>query len=243
MVNMISEQWGYHMKKTFFLIGFLLLSTFLMANFTLAEDYSLGAQEELELQQEIRLLDEDGLDALLGDDWEDIVTLYSGGDGDIEQGSKSKLVVKKVEDKKDYWKVTYDVWHFTTKPFEDKADDKDEEVEIQKDPEDQNTIPQFCPVPVNEYLENIDYYSSDMSVEENIVKFERKANGNKFFINYEFDASNGLINTITLTDEDDREYMVIETPLAVPGYQVPSILGIMALSIIGLIYSISKRRK
>ncbi len=159
-----------------------------------------------------------------------------------------------------------DVWVEDKKEFNDidvKYGERyqDGELIIYKDPEDWgediNVDDSFLiilkltmgvPSPVEEYLKSIDWHVGGLSISEFALSFKYDKDDSNFeediWIEYKWDA-NGLYQGQKWTEDDKDKTVIFEIGLqkAIPEYAIPICLGILGITIIGIIAIIIRKRK
>ncbi len=226
------------MKAKYALIGFLFLTMFAFATMAQAATYSLGVTKGQETVWEIKVIDEDKLEDVGIKDISD----YSDGD---KVGMQSKSKVTDIEEKSDYWVITYDSWDWTDKNFETKADDEDKTTKIYKDPKDvggSSAVISGAATPVADYLKAIDW-DKDFEVSGTTVKSVGYDLGGKsdLFVSATYDSNTGGLSDLKYLNEDDEICYEYGTT-GIPGYELPVLLGIVGISTIGLIYLVMRKR-
>lgn len=160
------------MKFKFFLINYFLLLIILigLTPSAKASNYEIGIEDGDIFIWNCIVCDSNKLDEILGKEWDD-----DGFFEDIEQGTHMKWKIRDIDDdEKIYssetkdnetaYSIEFGKWIWTTKDeWEDK--DEDEESNLFKDPDSYSEdyifpelAPIWLPIPIGEYLKNIDLY-------------------------------------------------------------------------------------
>lgn len=223
-----------------------------------AADYEVALSVDDEITQEVITVEEDQLEVLYGEDWEDVAWFKEKA----EVGIKSKYQIKDVDEEDilvefsaidnvtyEAFYIQYDFWDWTKDNFEDKPDEEEEIEHVAKDPEDQYGIPIFIPVSVEDYIDNLDedqvaymFNISDYSDAENSFSLEMETLEDKeVVLTWTYDVNKGFQSGFKVEDNDGHIVYEIGTP-AIPGYEIPLFLGFCALSVISLIYIIRKNK-
>ncbi|MGQ4875158.1 MAG: hypothetical protein ACP6IY_13915 [Promethearchaeia archaeon] len=247
--------------KSKYLVASLIIISFIMSAVSIrAADYEFQIKKDDSATYELKSFDEDLAKEYLGsDDIEDIM-----GDG-AEVGAKQMVKIKDVDETEYYsmkdgskvkiWNVTAIRWDWTTdtKDFEDedKADDPYWSW-VYQDPDDWGSdvsgmaaimlSMSGIPTPVADYLKAIDW-EDDVSIKDTTAKVKTKDYDTNKTIYYEitWDAGKGYLANFKVLDGDDEKVIYEIAVQAIPGYELPILLGLSALSIIGIIYALRKK--
>ncbi len=207
--------------------------------------YSLGIEDGnvSEFIYEVKIVNEEDLESVLGTNW---VSEIRKVGGESIKGAKEKYIINDIEGETTYWRVRYRYWDWTVTDFDELPDAANDNFKLYKDPTDINyffEIYRICPTPVGYYLQgafgqNPDHYI----VEDNTVTTNPKHfMSQKYDIKITFDTSTGLLDSYEWI-YGGKIIFEIGQYNAIPGYDPPIFLGIIAISTIGLIYMIMKKK-
>lgn len=229
------------MKAKFLVYGILLVNLISIAALTRASDYILEIKEEEEIVYEIKGVNEEMLEDLFGKDWEKN-PFFEEERGTV--GAKSKIYLTEIEeDPKNWWKITYDQWEYTTEEFEDKADSKDKVENLAMDPKDMpkiniSTYNQILilPKPTEEYLSKLEW-AEDWSSEELAViyEFETEEKADVRLV-LQWDGTRGNLISMRFLNEDGEVAWESAIVGSISGTPMLIFLMIFAISAIGLIF-------
>ncbi len=244
------------MKPKTFMLTFVVFSLFtlsVMVQAAQAAAYSIEIKKGDKFVWEIKSFNKALSDKVFGEDSvEDLLNAK-----DIDVGATTQNVIKEVEEEDDYWLLTYDDWDFTMKQkdLEDDADDKDVEKKIYKDPADlgKNVVPIFLadyiPTDAASYLKKIDWADdtevNGLTITQSVEKADLKAfwSGADEDAKFQFVfASNGVKVTTRYLSDKGEVILEIGFKGNIPGYEIPVLLGLTAISTVGLIYLILKKK-
>jgi hypothetical protein len=251
------------LKGKYFLLGFLFLNIIVLSTVVQVQaadtDYSLGIKKGTEITLEVTTVDEDKLERAFGDGWEEGIP----EDADTV-GMKSKIIAKKeIEDAEidlgilgDYDALGFeaDIWEWTEEGFEKEPDEEDFEIVWFQDPEDQNDaydpvngfacdiIMPFIPITVSKFLRDIEW-NKEWENEGNMVLHDSKSDEDRDFLEvYIYDPDTGFLIGYKIVESDgDIMYEYKLASEIIPGYEIPLILGITGIFIVGLLYLMKKR--
>ncbi len=252
------------MKIKIFLLEIILFHILIFSTIAQvqAANYSLGMKKGTEIILEVEIFDKDGLKDVFGDGWKN-----SFPEDADEVGMKYKIVVKAVDtDAKiklgilgsyDAFLIEADIWEWTDEEFEKEADEDEFEIVTFKDPEDINDayktvggyaydiILPFVPIDVVKFLDKIDEWKEndheEWKTEGNTVIHDSIFQEETFVETFTYDTDTGFLVEYKIMDEDGAVIYKYGQSKFIPGYEIPLILGIAGISIIGLIY-IMKRK-
>ena len=214
----------------------MLLSIFAMSMMIngSAAVYTLGVSKNDEFVYQVTTVDEDGLETVFGTGWASYL-----GEGSVK-GVKWKYLITKIDEETTYWKVTMSFWDATVGEFEEFPDSTVYLVTIYKDPASSSGIYYFCPTPVSNYLEAAYGASSSYEVEGNSYTYTNSYYNIDHVLT--FDSSSGAMSSMKYVYVG-KTIWEIRLSSTIPGYELPILLGITAVSTIGLIYIVMKKKK
>jgi len=249
------------MKAKYFLLGFLLLTMFAFSGMVRAADYEIGFEEDDEFIWDCTICNEEEMEDIFTKDWD-----AEGVSEDIEKGKKMKIVITETnDDLKGYSSVTgknetalgvkFDWWTWT-----DNGDDwGDEDYEdvgyyLLADPDHYPEIyfvtlipfPWF-PIPVEEYLDELDLYKwydvdgNKLTCEIDEGELEEGYPEEDFTMEATYNDK-GIMSKMIIFNDDDEVILKAVISGIIPGYELPILLGVAAISTIGLIYLYKKKR-
>ena len=259
------------MKTKYFLIGFLLLSTFAFASMVQGADASMGIAADEEYTWVVKKIDLDKYAELYGfeNDPEDAdyPCGLTGG-----QGMKWKKRIVSVDEEEigsiDYFIVAYDYWSpvlnegfydepntlSDAKDADDSMDDIGFVTYIEVDPDDLGSdfkpgwLSDFIPTPVADYLDGVDW-ADDYEADGKVVTFEGEeigahCDGDDVDVIRTWEWNDkGVLKSEKLMNTDGD--IITEMSLAggaIPGYALPILLGVAAVGTIGLVHIVMKKK-
>lgn len=246
------------MRKYYMLLSLLFFSLFLISATARAADYEVAMQVEEEIILEIKTAEKDQLKVLYGDDWGDN---YLFKDKD-EVGMKSKMEIKDVDEESiklelgsknvtyDTFYIQYDWWDWTNDEFQKDPDKNEEIAHVAVNPEDQYDMPNFIPVPVADYIENMKedqvcylYSQDDYSTTANSISLQvETSEGKDVILTWTYDSSQGYLSSFKIEDADGHLVYECGTS-AIPGYNLSIFLGIGLISLVGLVFLQMKKNR
>ncbi len=240
------------------MIGLVILSMFsLYTSIQAAEkiEYKLGAAKGTEITLQVKIINEEKLEEVLGADWEDGISLKDA----VEINAKQKIVVKEVDASMDFdvplfgsqkgigYKI--DKWEWTTESFEAEADEEDYSIAWFENPDELNDmykylggfsgIIPFVPAPVDEFLSNIEY-KRNWGCSDNSVIYLGNVE-EKFTAIYTYDKGTGFLSSYIIKDAEDTIIYEVGSSTLVGGYFFFVFLGISGLTIVGIITIFQKK--
>lgn len=252
------------MKEKVFILLFMVLNIMIYSTMVQAAEsnYSLGMKKGTEIILEVKIFDEDGLKDVFSDGWE------SSFPEDAEEvGMKYKIIVKDVDKdaeidlgilgKYDAFGIEVDLWEWTDEEFDKEPDEDEFEIVWFQDPEDiydaykiaggyaYDIIMPFVPIDVVKYLDKIDGWKEDKQEEwktkDNMVIHDSIFDDENFVEIYTYDTNNGFLTEYKIKNEDGEIIYEYGLSQFIPGYEIPLLLGITGISVIGLIYIMKKK--
>jgi len=253
------------MKPKYFLLGFVFFNILILSTVVQAENnskYSLGIQKDMEITLDVKVFDKDGLKDIFDDGWSEVIP-----EGADEVGNRYRIKVLKVDKdaeidlgllgEYDAYCIEANVWEWIKGEFAEDPTDEEKEIVWFKDPEDINDaygvvggyafdieMP-FVPISVVKFLDRIDEWKEDRQEEwktkDNMVIHDSIFNDENFVEIYTYDENNGFLTGYKIKNEKGVIIYEYGLSLSIPGYEIPIILGIAGLTIIGLIYIIKKK--
>ncbi len=248
------------MKGKSFLLGFILLNILILSTMVQvqAASYSLGIKKDTEITLEVKAFDKKGLKKVFGDGWENAIP-----EGADEIGMKYKIIVKEVDkDTKidlgiygdyDAFSITVNIWEWTSDEFGEKPDDEEFEIVWFQEPEDLNDafdvnrgfgdkMP-FVPISVAKFLDDVDW-KKQWEARDNMIIHDSIMDEEENFVEMcIYDTETGYLTGYKIVNEDGDVIYEYGLSQFIPGYEIPLILGITGIFIIGLIYIIKKKTK
>lgn len=251
-------------KKVFILL--LIILNFMIFNTKLqaanASKYSPGLKKDMEITLEVKTFDKDGLKDIFGDGWGEAVP----EDAD-EVGLRYKIKVLKVDKdaeidlgilgEYDAYSIECDIWEWTKGAFSEDPTDEEDEIIWFKDPEDINDayaiaggfaydiLMPFVPIDAAKFLDEIDEWKENKQEEwktkDNMVIHDSIFDEENFVEIYTYDTNNGFLTEYKIKNEDGEVIYEYGLSLLIPGYEIPLLLGITGISVIGLIYIMKKK--
>ncbi len=234
------------MKARIFLVVWMALNMLVIASTVQAVTYACSVPTNQEVTFEIKTLDENVLEDLFGDDWEDII--------DQKLGDRMKDKYTKIEKESDGWTIWYDHWDWIEQDevFPEDPDKANRKLFVPVDPDDYDATSisydssKCVLTPVSDYLKNVDW-PDEYGAKNSIVtitydKGDMGINKADMKIILTYDTGNGLRINTRYVDDDDKIGLEMGAQTIIPGYELPILLGIVAISTIGMIYSIMKKR-
>jgi len=254
------------LKAKYFVLGLLIFSSIAFSSSVQAAGYELAIKEDDEFIWTLNTLDENGMQDIWGDNWDDDDMWRHA-----EQGARMKAEIDKVDDKDSdtysditYLTYEYDVWYFddyegdkfgtkdddgTVYLYSNPKDDYDT-VKVQKESLYPSQYAWIWPVDTEDYWSDIGDYWADfvkikgltieMEFEEDDIRWNAVIQEDcKIILTYNND---GVLQNAKILDNDDD--VVAEWSLGfIPGYELPILLGITAIFSLGIIYVVLKKKK
>ena len=230
-----------HRKKS--ILFLILLMTFFLSNIIAARAavYSLGVAENDEYIYKVTTVDQEGLEAVFGTNWASMM-----GEAAIED-AKIKYVITGISDKTTYWEVTFQFWDWTVGDFDEYPDDTTYYTYIYKDAVSFNGL--IVPVPVDAYLTalvgTLPTYVDWITAEDTSLTFDY-GKIPYYSYNYKevftFDEEKGVLTSNKYTYVGKTIWELKLQTFQIPGYELQILLGITAISTIGLIYIIRRKK-
>ena len=253
------------LKGKYFVLGLIFLNILTFSIFVKAssDEYSLGIDKGTEIILEVKTFDKDGLKDIFSDGWEEAIP----EDAD-EVGLRYKIMISEVDkDSKiklgilgtyDAFSLEVEIWEWTSENFEEDPDEDEFEIVWFKDPEDINDaykivggfaydiIMPFVPINVENFLDDIDEWKEndheEWKTKDNMVIHDSISDEEENFVEiYTYDMNNGFLINYIIKDNDGTIVYEYGLHLTIPGYEIPLLLGITGISLIGLIYIAKKR--
>ncbi|MFX1394031.1 MAG: hypothetical protein ACFFAH_10695 [Promethearchaeota archaeon] len=253
------------MKEKLLLLGFIFLNILILSAVVHAandSEYSFGINKDMEITLEVKTFDKDGLKDIFSDRWDEVIPEEAD-----EVGMRYRIKVIKVDKdaeidlgilgEYDAYGIEADVWEWTKGEFAEDPTDEEKEIVWFKDPEDindayevvggyaYNIIMPFVPISVVKFLDEIDEWKEDKQEEwktkDNMVIHDSIFDEENFVEIYIYDTNNGFLTEYKIKNEDG--VIIYEYGLSqfIPGYEIPLLLGIIGISVIGLIYIMKKK--
>ena len=254
------------MKTKYFLIGLILSHIILFSTIAQVKadtSYSLGIKKDTEIILEVKIFDKSGLKDVFGDGYKDAIP-----EGADEVGMRYKIKVLAIIENAeidlgilgtyDAYGFEANIWEWVKGEFGEDPTEDEFEIVWFKDPEDLNdayeivdgfaydiTMP-FVPIDVVKYLDEIDEWREDDHEEwknkDNMVIHDSIFDEEENFLEvYTYDTQSGFLTQFQIIDEDGTVIYEYGLSQFIPGYEIPLILGITGIIIIGLIYIVKKR--
>ena len=206
----------------------LALSSIFLAQ---AVTYSLGVSEGDSFTWEVKKVDKDGIKEAMGYDYM----------GSFQQGQQLKMQINGITDEGTSWKVTVAVWNPTTSSFSANPD-ATTDFTIYKNPTMSYGVTWICPIPVKDYIQGIygSIPSSYVELTDNSYALINPTTGGKIKLTY--DSSSGILSSYQILKTDNTVVFDYSLISEIPGYEVQLLMGILVMSIIGIIYITMKRK-
>ncbi len=235
------------MNRKTSILFLVLMATFLIGNVIGARAalYDLKVAENDQYIYKVTTVDKDGLEAVFGTNWAQMM-----GEMGV-QDAKTKYVITGITDKTTYWYITFQYWDWTVGEFDEYPDSTTYYINVYKDPTSLSAYPSLIlPVPVDAYLTalvgSIPSYAQDyISSQDNVLTIDY---GKVPYYPYNYkdvmtwDTTNGVISSEKFTYVGKTIWELTLQGFQIPGYELPIFLGITALSTIGLIYVIRRKK-
>lgn len=229
-------------KNLFQLVLVLIISNYFLVSFTInafgSVNYSLDIKKDDVYIWEVKEYDEDTYTRIFG--------VYSESDFKAE-GEQQKIKIVEIDDKSDYWKISYDLWEYTddTDDFNEGADD-DMQRRVYEDPGDQaEEVDEISdiwgmwviPTPYTNYLETFeDEFSHpiiNVILEDDVlvVSFNKESIiGDDFEVEITYDT-NGVMDQLEYIDTNDDTFVKINLlHESIPSYPVGLVLSIILIT-------------
>ena len=225
-----------NMKSRNFLLGFFVLSiiaisAMLSAN---AAVYAIGVKADDSFTYQITTVDEAGLEAVFGTNW------ASDMGSSSVKGAKAKYLITKVEDLTTYWKLTVSYWDLTTADFAEFPDSSGS-MWVYKDPDDASGFGLVCPTPVSSYLAVIaGKYPTFLTADENTLTIDT-GYPSGFKMSYTYDSGDGALSSMKYIYTGKTIWEMSRSGI-IPGYELTILLGVSAITTVGLIYIQMKKK-
>ncbi len=254
------------MKARYFLLGFALLNILVLSSIiqvqAAEEKYSLGLKKDTEIILEVEIYDKKGLKDVFGDGYKDATPEYAD-----EVGKRYKIIVREVDNDAeidlgiigsyDAFGIEADIWEWTKGEFAEGPTDDGEELVWFKDPEDlddaykkvdgyaYDVIMPFVPIDVVKYLNAIEEWKEDDHEEwyakDNTVIHDGIFIEENYVEVFTYDTNTGFLIEYKIIDEDGTIIYKYRQSVFIPGYELPLLLGITGIFVIGLIFIMKKR--
>lgn len=225
-------------RKILFAFSLLSLIAFSMMLNVLAADFSLDVAEDDEFIWEVKTVNEAEL--------QDLGMTTAGDSYDV--GSKMKIQIEDIDSTDpDYWKVYYDEWDFTDQDDWGSATGTYYNY-IMTDPDDVYAgyyilFFYFVPIPTNSYLANAFEGWTGVDVDDNTVALSMTYMGSNYKLISTYSTDNGVMTKFQITQDGEDIYMFeLLTGFQIPGYELAILLGVTAISTIGLIYIMMRKK-
>lgn len=206
----------------------LTLSSIFLAQ---AVTYSLGVSEGDNFTWEVKTVDKEGIKEVMGYDIS----------GNYQEGQQLKMQINGITDEGASWKVTVALWNPTTSSFSANPDSTTD-LTIYKDPAMYYGVSWICPIPVKDYIQGIygSIPSSYVELTDNSYALIFPNTGGKIKITY--DSSSGILSSYQILKSDNTVVFDYSLISEIPGYEVSLLMGILVISIIGIIYIKMKKK-
>ncbi|MHA1147850.1 MAG: hypothetical protein ACTSR8_06355 [Promethearchaeota archaeon] len=217
-----------------------------------AVDYELELQEGDEFILEVKIIDENGLDKNVGRDWEDLLAKNAN---QIGNQMKTRITDTKEADinlgvgNVDGFIIKVDQWDWTDDPSEFKSapDNEDIELKISHDPRDQIGVPNFAPLPVNDWLKNlegdqvgIDWDTEKIQILDNSLILEVKMEEVVLVI-WTYDSNTGALISFQIADNDNN-ILYQQSLASIAGYDLPLFIALSSIASLSIIYIFHRKR-
>lgn len=224
------------MKSKNFLLAFLVLSIFAISTIISANAavYSLGVKENDTFTYQITTVDADGLEAVYGPSWASALGEMS------VKGAKVKYLITTIADKTTYWLLTVSYWDATTGDFASYPDSSGS-MWVYKDPNDSFGPSLVCPTPVSSYLTVIaGKWPTFLDASDNTLT-ETFSSPSGYKESWTYDNSDGALTSFKWIYAGKTIWELSRSGI-IPGYELTILLGVSAITTIGLIYILMKKK-
>jgi len=215
-----------------------------------------------EIILEVKIFDKDGLKDVFGDGYKNAIPEYAD-----EVGLRYKIIVREVDTDAeidlgilgdyDAFGIEVDIWEWTKGDFAEDPTDEEEEIAWFQDPEDINDaydkvggyaydiIMPFVPIDVVKFLDEIEEWKEDdheeWKTKDNMVIHDSIFQEENFIEIFTYDTENGFLTQYQIIDEDGTVIYEYGLNIVISGYEIPLILSIIGVLVIGIIYLAKKR--